>query len=193
MKKRVFLAVFAVFSSILFSCGTGGGSDTGASVMIEIGSISPTYLEIDLLYKIDNDGDGTCEDYTIPLGDIIQVSFKSVVPEETKIQPSDVIITSYKIRYIPRTLEYAETVEENFKGTCLIPAGQTATCSFPIFNKNLKGRNGIFYRHGWFDDYDIEITFTGKEVIYDKTLHIRGNITGRISDIIQNGEPNCSF
>ncbi|NPA53623.1 MAG: hypothetical protein GXO21_03035 [Aquificae bacterium] len=186
--KRIFSFFIVSMSFFIFSCGTGGGIDEGISSLIEIEKINPTYMEIDLIKKFDDNDDGICDNYLIPLGDIVQITFKSIVLENTNIQPSDINITSYKVRYIPKTRKDIPIEEETFKTTCLIPAGQTRTCEFPLFYKNKKE---LFYRMGWFDDFDIEIILYGKEVIYDKSISLKGHITARISDIINENESNC--
>lgn len=189
MKLKI--AGFLCLSSIfLFSCGSGGSSDTGISTLIETTDIEPAYLTIDLIQKIDNDNQGDCTGYYIPLGDIVQVTFKSVIAENVKIQPSDVQITKYTVEFRPKTNPMIPVIRETYNTNCLIPAGQTKTCSFPLFAKNLKLE---FYRNRWFDDFDITINVHGKEVIYDKSIDI-GNIslTARISDIQESNEPNCT-
>ncbi len=188
---RFKIAGFLFFSSLLLSCGTGGSSDTGISALIEVTDVEPSYMTIDLVQKIDNDDQGECTGFFIPLEDIVQVTFKSIILENTNIQPSDVQITSYTVEFKPKTNPFIPVRQETYKTTCLIPAGQTKTCSFPLFEKNEKLR---FYQNRWFDDFDITITVHGKEVIYDKSIDI-GNIslTARISDIQEANEPNCTL
>ncbi len=188
---RFKIAGFLFFSSLLLSCGTGGSSDTGVSTLIEATDVEPTYMTIDLIQKLDNDNQGDCTGYYIPLGDTVQITFKSVIPDNINIQPSDVQLTSYTVEFRPKTNSNIPIIRETYKTTCLIPAGQTKSCSFPLFEKNKKI---TFYRNRWFDDFDITITVHGKEVIYDKSIDI-GNIslTARISDIQEANEPNCTL
>ncbi len=182
---------FLFFSSVLLSCGTGGSSDTGVSTLIEATDVEPTYMTIDLVQKLDNDNQGDCTGYYIPLGDTVQITFKSVIPDNINIQPSDVQITSYTVEFRAKTNSSIPIIRETYRTICLIPAGQTKSCSFPLFEKNKKI---TFYRNRWFDDFDITITVHGKEVIYDKSIDI-GNIslTARISDIQEANEPNCTL
>ncbi len=188
---KIKIATFFFTSILIYSCGTGGSSDAGISTLIEVTDVEPTYLTIDLITKIDNDNQGECTGYQIPIGDAVQVTFKSVIPENIKIQPSDVQITDYTVEFKPKTKTNIPVRRETYKTTCLIPAGQTKTCSFPLFEKNQKL---YFYQNRWFDDFDITITVHGKEVIYDKSIEI-GNIslTARISDIQEANEPNCTL
>ncbi len=190
MKKRYFLLNFLFPLMLIFisSCGTGGNSDEGISSVIEIERITPQFLKIDLVKKIDNDDDGTCDYYETPIGDSIQITFRSKVPDKIRIQPSDISITEYTLTYYPKTDIRIPVYTESFKTSCTIPAGQTATCTFPVFNTNDKRR---FYRNMWFDDFDVEIQIKGKEVIYDRSITLYGNFTARISDIQEEGEDLC--
>ncbi len=185
--KGLFAA--AIFTSVV-SCGTGGNADSGASVLLEIDSIIPSFLDIDLVEKRNNDNDTICDECYIPIGDSVDITFRSIVPENSTIQPSDISIVSYTVTYIPKTKDVpVEFRVMQFPGTCLIPAGQTRTCTFPIFLDSFKK---TFYIQGWADNYDLKITIKAKEIIYDKTLTITGYTTVRLSDIVQEGEANCT-
>ncbi len=187
--KKLFYTLPVIFSFIFSSCGVGGNADSGVSVLLEVKNVVPAYLEIDLIKKIDNDNNGTCDDFTIPTGDQISVTFKSVIPENSKVQPSDIIITSYKVYFYPKNKDI-NVPPQSFGASCLIPAGATQTCTFPVF---LSSKKLDFYKNNWQDEFDIVIEFRGKEVIYDKSLTINAQVTSLISDIIQEGEPNCSM
>ncbi len=189
MRLKTVLYIFiALIPAFMLSCGVGGSADNGASVILEA-SLTSEYPQIDLIRKIDNDQNGTCENYTIPTDDFIEITFKSKVPENSKLPPSDVIIESYRIKYIPLK-KNLPSFEEELTGNCIIDAGETKRCRFPIFKSFDKY---TFYVQGRDDDYRIEIRIHGKEVLYDKSIDLTVSGTVGIGDFQQEGEPNCTF
>ncbi|RMD45644.1 MAG: hypothetical protein D6831_03195 [Aquificota bacterium] len=187
IKRLLFLAPVLVSIVSYFSCGTGGSSDAGVSVVIS--ATVSNYSQIDLINKIDNDENGICETYTIPTDDFIEVNFKSTIPENVKIQPSDVITDKCELTYRPKT-KNVPVLHETVNCSCLIPAGQTTTCSFSIFKSFNKC---AIYNSDNDDSYDVDLVIHGKEVIYDRDITISVGTTVEVRDFQKEGEPNCTF
>jgi len=186
--KRILFLV-ALFTGVLsyLSCGTGGSSDAGISVVIS--ATAANYTQVDLINKIDNDENGICESYTIPTDDFIEVSFKSTIPKDIKIQPSDVLTSRCELTYRPKT-KNIPVLHETVNCSCLIPAGQSVTCRFPIFKSFNKCS---IYNNSRDDDYDVDLVIHGKEVIYDRDITISVGTTVEVRDFQKEGEPNCTF
>ena len=177
IKKTLKFLPVVIVAGILYSCGTGGGAENGASVVVELKSISPTTAQIDLFDLVDSNGDGTCDYYLIPTQDtLISATFnvKSINPE--KINPSDVNIYKYELSFSKED-EVSPTLKPlTLNMSCTAVVDQDTTCQATAVPLKLKKciLDYMVFANIANASYGVNIKFYGNEVLYDNNINISG-------------------
>ena len=189
-------AVIAIgVGNILYSCGAGGGgTENGASVVLELKSIKPSSLQVDLYDLVDKDNDGTCDDYYIPTDDILVTSTFFVKPvNPDKITPSDVNIYKYTVSYTGEDNSSPKLKPITIKTTCSAVVGKDSSCEATIVPLKLKKciLDYMVFAGISSTSYKVNIKFYGKEVLYDNDLDVSGDVRFDAANFIKNDD-QCS-
>ncbi|WP_029521713.1 hypothetical protein [Persephonella sp. KM09-Lau-8] len=189
--------IAAGIGGILYSCGTGGGAENGASVVVELKSVSPSTIQLDLYDQKDNNNDTICDYYTVPTEDTFLDAVFYVQPiNEEKINPSDVNIYKYKLSFAKENSFSPKLKPVTFNNmTCTAVVGKDTTCKAVAVPLNLKLCLLNYIRVKNIQkplSYTVNIKFYGNEIIYDNDLDITGKFRFDAGQFLNENDDNCT-
>ena len=175
--RRSILCIFSVavaVMALIAACGSGGGGGSERFSTVEIfASYNAGTYEADARVFVDQDNDGTC-DFASTIADNVTATVCSTAydPLPDGVDPCDVNILRYTLRYFPQTGDTAEVPSTKITQSINIPGpgspGDTQCTDIPIqiFSNNQKSFiNPLFFLSGEAEfPYSIKVSLHMEEV-----------------------------
>ena len=176
MRRRILFIFYVavVVIALIAACGSGGGGGSERFSTVEIfASYNDGTYEADAQLLFDSDNDGIC-DYASTIADSVTATVTSMAydPLPTGVDPCDVNILRYTLRYYPQTADSVEVPSKKINQSINIPApgsaGGVLDTDIPIeiFNNNQKNFINPYYFASAEPEfrYDIKVSLTMEEV-----------------------------
>ncbi len=191
MKKAILSLSLLIGVSILsFNCGSGKGSDIGASAIVTA-STTQTLIDGDIVKIVDSNENDICGDsgdlITVPPEEMITITFKAspIFNNNSTINVSPIRVDKAIIKYEPMD-EDSPAIDDYELELGYVFTG-TGELTIPIIKKEVKS---LFYSTDRTGNYYVRIKFEMNEVNYDKDLDTEVETNLTLSNRIQEGE--CS-